>query len=137
MSAENVLISLSAISFLMIAIIDLFNSSQFRSNKEKYEELLAEYRSHGFDIDIMTNYAVYFGSFANYQKIIWFVRLYKGVRIKFTRERYVQLEAYEFIQSLPDSRISWIMQLHRLYKIQAYIVTFWLAVTTVLLMLYK
>ncbi len=137
MSAENILIFLSAISFLIVVVIDLFNSRQFRRNKEKYEELLAEYRSHGFDIDIMTNYAIYFGTFANYQKIIWFVRLYKGVRMKFTRERYVQSEAYEFIQSLPDSRISWIMKLHRLYKIQAYIITFWLAITIVLLMLYK
>ncbi len=137
MNVENILIFLSAISFLIVIIIDLFNSSQFKSNKEKYEELLAEYRRHGFDIDIMTNYAVYFGSFANYQKIIWFVRLYKGVRMKFTHERYVQPEAYEFIKSLPHSRISWIMKLHRLYKIQAYIMTFWLLITFLLLLLYK
>ncbi len=134
---ESILLFLVISSFIAVVIIDLFNRYHFKKNEGKYEKLLDEYRSHGFDIDIMTNYAIYFGSFANYQKIIWFVRLYKGVRMKFTRERYVQSEAYEFIQSLPHSRISWIMKLHRLYKIQAYIITFWLAVTIVLLMLYK
>lgn len=134
---ESVLLFLWVSSFVAVVIIDTINRYQFKKNEEEYRRLLDEYLGHGFDIDIMTTYAVFFGSIANYQKIIWFVRLYKGVKMKFTRERYVQPEAYAFVQSLPDSRINWIIKCHRLYIIHAYIFTFWLSVSFAIFLLYK
>lgn len=134
---ENILLFLGVSLFVVAVTIDIFNRYQFKKNEEEYRRLLDEYLGHGFDIDIMTTYAVFFGSIANYQKIIWFVRLYKGVKMKFTRERYVQPEAYAFVQSLPDSRINWIIKCHRLYIIHAYIFTFWLSVCFAIFLLYK
>ncbi len=68
----------------------------------------------------------FFGSVANYQKIIWFVRLYKGVKMKFTKDRYVQKEAYQFVKLLPEERIGWLLKVHQLYIIQFYLTALWI-----------
>ena len=54
--------------------------------------------------------------------------------MKFTKDRYVQKEAYQFVQSLPENKIKWMLRLHRLYKIQAYIIVLWLIVCGALYM---
>ncbi len=48
--------------------------------------------------------------------------------MKFTKGRNVKGEAYQFVQSLPEDRISWMLKLHRLYIIQAMLFTLWLVV---------
>ncbi len=118
----------------MVVFIDLYCSYYFKKNKKSYDMLLSEYRGLNLDLDMITNHAVFFGSLVNYQKIIWFVRLYKGVKMKFTKDRYVQKEAYQFVQSLPENKIKWMLRLHRLYKIQAYIIVLWLIVCGALYM---
>ncbi|KUQ79661.1 hypothetical protein AWI28_05350 [Enterobacter genomosp. O] len=119
---------LIVVLFLIVVIMDRFSSRFFKKHENDYNQLLSDYRRKGYDLDLVTNYASFFGSLANYQKIIWFVRLYKGVKMKFTHERPVQEEAYKYVQSLPDERIGWILKLHRRYKLQALIFTLWLIV---------
>jgi hypothetical protein len=114
--------------FLVVVIMDLFSSRYFKKHEADYNQLLSDYRRKGYDLDLVTNYASFFGSLANYQKIIWFIRLHKGVKMKFTRDRLVQEEAYKYIQSLPDEKIAWMLKLHRRYKLQALIFTLWLIV---------
>jgi hypothetical protein len=125
---ENLLLFLIVALFLIVVIMDFFSSRYFKKHEADYNELLADYRRKGYDLDLVTDVASFIGSLANYQKIIWFVRLYKGVRMKFTRERFVQEEAYKYVQSLPEERIGWILKLHRRYKLQALIFTLWLIV---------
>lgn len=125
---ENLLLFLIVALFLIVVIMDFFSSRYFKKHEADYNELLADYRRKGYDLDLVTDVASFIGSLANYQKIIWFVRLYKGVRMKFTRERFVQEEAYKYVQSLPAERIGWILKLHRRYKLQALIFTLWLIV---------
>ena len=127
-SIDYLLLFLIVVLFLAIGIMDLFNSRFFKEHEADYNQLLSEYRRKGYDLDLVTDYASFFGSLANYQKIIWFVRLYKGVKMKFTRERLVQEEAYKYVQSLPEERIGWMLKLHRRYKLQALIFTLWLIV---------
>ncbi len=91
----------------------------------------------GYDLDLVTNYASFFGSLANYQKIIWFVRLRKGVKMKFTKDRNVQDDAYKFVQALPEERIGWILKLHRRYKVQALLFTLWLLIGIIFLNVVK
>ncbi|HBM2489933.1 TPA: hypothetical protein LUX50_004011, partial [Enterobacter hormaechei subsp. xiangfangensis] len=79
----------------------------------------------------------FFGSLANYQKIIWFVRLRKGVKMKFTKDRNVQDDAYKFVQALPEERIGWILKLHRRYKAQAFLFTLWLLIGIIFLNVVK
>jgi len=119
---------LIVVLFLIVVIMDRFSSRFFKKHENDYNQLLSDYRRKGYDLDLVTNYSSFFGSLANYQKIIWFVRLYKGVKMKFTHERPVQEEAYKYVQSLPDERIGWILKLHRRYKLQALIFTLWLIV---------
>ena len=114
--------------FLVVVIMDLFSSRYFKKHEADYNQLLSDYRRKGYDLDLVTNYASFFGSLANYQKIIWFIRLHKGVKMKFTRDSLVQEEAYKYIQSLPDEKIAWMLKLHRRYKVQALIFTLWLIV---------
>lgn len=118
---------LFSIIFLLAILVSLSiaNARFIKKNEHKYNVLLSKYRQRGLDIDLVTNVASYFGALALYQKIIWFVRLHKGVRMKYTKERYVQPEAYHFVQSLPQDKIGWILTLHRRLIIQFAIVTLW------------
>ncbi|HDR2535480.1 TPA: hypothetical protein QCI11_000755 [Enterobacter ludwigii] len=125
---ENLLLLLTVGLFLVVVIMDLFSSRYFKKHEADYNQLLSDYRRKGYDLDLVTNYASFFGSLANYQKIIWFIRLHKGVKMKFTRDSLVQEEAYKYIQSLPDEKIAWMLKLHRRYKVQALIFTLWLIV---------
>lgn len=134
---ENVLLFVIIILFFIGIIMDVLSSRLFKKHQGDYKKLLADYRRTGFDLDLTTNYASYFGSLANYQKIIWFVRLYNGVKMKFTKDRYVQDEAYQFIQSLPEERIGWILKLHRRYKLQAVIFALWITLGAMFLMFVK
>lgn len=125
---DYLLLFLIVFLFLIVVVMELFSSRYFKKHEADYNQLLSDYRRKGYDLDLVTNYASFFGSLANYQKIIWFVRLYKGVRMKFTHERFVQEEAYKYVRSLPDERIGWMLKLHRRYKIQALIFILWLIV---------
>ena len=125
---DYLLLFLVVVLFLIVVVMELFSSRYFKKHEADYNQLLSDYRRKGYDLDLVTNYASFFGSLANYQKIIWFVRLYKGIRMKFTYGRPVQEEAYQYVQSLPDERIGWILKLHRRYKFQALIFTLWLIV---------
>ncbi|WEF30328.1 hypothetical protein PYR66_11840 [Klebsiella aerogenes] len=128
MKLEILLLVLVVILFFIVVIMDFLSSRFFKKHESDYNRLLSEYRQKGYDLDLMTNYASFFGSLANYQKIIWFVRLRKGVKIKFTSDRYVQNEAYQYIQNLPGEEIDWILKLHRRYIIQALIFTLWIVI---------
>ena len=123
--------------FLMVVIMDLISSRYFKKHETEYNQLLSEYRQKGYDLDLVTNYASFFGSLANYQKIIWFVRLRKGVKMKFTKDRNVQDDAYKFVQALPEERIGWILKLHRRYKVQALLFTLWLLIGIIFLNVVK
>jgi len=57
------------------------------------------------------------GFYANYQKISYFMRLYHGVKMRFSRNEYVEREAYEFVQNQSIEKIGWMVFLHKLYKI--------------------
>lgn len=123
--------------FLMVVIMDLISSRYFKKHEVEYNQLLSEYRQKGYDFDLVTNYASFFGSLANYQKKIWFVRLRKGVKMKFTKDRNVQDDAYKFVQALPEERIGWILKLHRRYKAQALLFTLWLLIGIIFLNVVK
>jgi len=137
MKLDVVLLVLGFFFFAVTVIIGLFASRFFKKHEAQYGDLLSEYRARGFDIDLMTNYLSFFGSFFNYFKIIWFVRLYKGVQMKFTRDRQVQPEAYHFIQTLPAVKIDWMLKLHRLYIMQFITTTFWFVAFGLFHILYK
>lgn len=136
-NVENILLFLIVVLLLIVVIMDLVSSRYFKRHETEYNLLLSEYRQKGYDLDLVTNTASFFGSLANYQKIIWFVRLRKGVKMKFTKDRNVQDDAYKFVQALPEERIGWILKLHRRYKIQALFFTLWLLIGIIFLNLVK
>lgn len=137
MSFESFLLFIMVFLLVVLVIFSVFNAIFFRKNKNKYDALLAEYCQQGLDLDLITKVAFHFGHLVDYQKILWFVLLYKGVKIKYTKERYVQPEAYQFVQSLPDEKIDWILKLHRLYLIHFAIMTLWFLDLFVLFVFYK
>ena len=134
---ENILLFLIVVLFLLVVIMDFISSRYFKKHEAEYNQLLSEYPQKGYDLDLVTNYALFFGSLANYQKIIWFVRLRKGVKMKFTKDRNVQDDAYKFVQALPEERIGWILKLHRRYKAQALLFTLWLLIGIIFLNVVK
>lgn len=136
-NVANILLFLIVVLFLLVVIMDFISSRYFKKHEAEYNQLLSEYRQKGYDLDLVTNYASFFGSLANYQKIIWFVRLRKGVKMKFTKDRNVQDDAYKFVQALPEERIGWILKLHRRYKVQALLFTLWLLIGIIFLNVVK
>lgn len=67
-SIDYLLLFLIVVLFLAIGIMDLFNSRFFKEHEADYNQLLSEYRRKGYDLDLVTDYASFFGSLANYQK---------------------------------------------------------------------
>jgi len=133
----NITLLFLVLLFINVVIMDVYSSRFFKKHESDYKWLLSEYRQKGYDLDLVTNYASFFGSLANYQKIIWFVRLRKGVKMKFTKDRNVQDDAYKFVQALPEERIGWILKLHRRYKAQALLFTLWLLIGIIFLNVVK
>ncbi|QJT81176.1 hypothetical protein C0557_14375 [Kosakonia sp. MUSA4] len=136
MTMQLALIILNILFILLLLIMTVVTSRYFKRHEVSYNELLTEYRSNGFDLDLVTNYSSFFGSLLNHHKIIYFVRLYKGVKMKFAPDRNVQPEAYAYIQQLPQEKMGWILRLHRLYMIQHTITGFWLCEMLIFIYLY-
>lgn len=65
---ENLLLILIVALFLIVVVMDLFSSRYFKKHEADYNQLLSDYRRKGYDLDLVTNYASFFGSLANYQK---------------------------------------------------------------------
>ncbi|WP_314421038.1 hypothetical protein [Pseudescherichia vulneris] len=137
MNFEFILLFIMVFLFIILILLNTFNVIFFKINQDNYNALLAEYCQKGLDLDLITKIAFYLGHFADLQKIVWFVLLYKGVRMKYTKERYVHPEAYQFVQSLPDEKIGWILKLFRLYMIGFAIVIFLFLDVFILLSVYK
>lgn len=134
---ENILLFLIVVLFLLVVIMDFISSRYFKKHEAEYNQLLSEYRQKRLRSRSGDKLRIIFGSLANYQKIIWFVRLRKGVKMKFTKDRNVQGDAYKFVQALPEERIGWILKLHRRYKAQAFLFTLWLLIGIIFLNVVK
>lgn len=93
-----------------------FAALWLKKNEKKYNSILDEFNRNGFDLDSVTRFSTGFGVLLVYQKIIYFVRLHKGVKMYHAKNKLVQKEAYEFIQCLPEDRIDWILKLHKFYR---------------------
>lgn len=103
--------------FFLLIILNFIAIVLFKRRESEYEALLAEFRMQGLEIDSVTIMASNFGFLATYQKIIYFVRLYKGVKMYRTRGKLVDANAYLFIKKQDENRISWILNLHSLYRV--------------------
>lgn len=137
MSFEFILLFMMIFLFIILILLHIFNVIFFKRNQGNYNALLAEYCQKGLDLDLITKVAFYLGHFVDLQKILWFVLLHKGVKMKYTQERYVQPEAYQFVQSLPEEKIGWILKRYRLYMIGFAVMMFLLLDILILLSFYK
>ncbi|WP_147194905.1 hypothetical protein [Pantoea sp. CCBC3-3-1] len=117
MSLEKGVIYTIVFLFFLLLILNLIAIILFKRKESEYEALLAEFRMQGFQIDSVTSMASNLGFLATYQKIIYFVRLYKGVRMYHTKGNLVHENAYLFIKKQDKNRIAWILKLHSLYRI--------------------
>ncbi len=116
MSMEIFTIGLIIFLFFLILFMMAFAALWFKKNEKKYNSILDEFNRNGFDLDSVTRFSTGFGVLLVYQKIIYFVRLHKGVKMYHAKKKLVQKEAYEFIQCLPEDRIDWILKLHKFYR---------------------
>ncbi|MFV9686034.1 hypothetical protein ACNY67_03975 [Pantoea sp. KXB45] len=114
MSWPCVLIYVSVISFLSSILLQVIAYVIFRKNANKFEEIIGEFRSRKLDLDISTNVSYFLSASFHPLKISYFARLYKGVKLSHKSNKMVSKESYEFIQSLPDSEILWLVRLHNL-----------------------
>lgn len=57
MNMDNLLLFVVVALFLIVIIMDLFSSRYFKKHEHDYNQLLAEYRRKGYDLDLVTDYA--------------------------------------------------------------------------------
>ena len=67
---ENLLLFLTVVWLRFGVIMELFSSRYFKKHEADYNQLLSDYRRNGYDLDLVTNYASFFGSLKKNQKII-------------------------------------------------------------------
>ena len=94
MSLERVVIYTIIFLFFLLLILNIVAIVFFKRKESEYEALLTEFRMQGLEIDSVTSLASNLNFLATYQKIIYFVRLYKGVRMYYTKGRLVHEDAY-------------------------------------------
>ena len=58
---ENLSLFLIVVLLLVVVIMDLFSSRYFKKHEADYNRLLSDYRRKGYDLDLVTNYATFFG----------------------------------------------------------------------------
>jgi len=102
-----------SLSLIFIAfILQIFSYFLFKNNVHKYDELISEFRSRNLDLDIMTNIYSFFGPLFNANKIVYFVDLYNGRKMKLAKGKQISKQTYHFILSQPQGKISWMLKLH-------------------------
>lgn len=107
----------SVFLFFLIGLLHIYANFVFKRNKNKYDDFLDEYEQAGLQLDLTTKVASHMGFYANYQKLAFFMRLYRGEKIRFSRNEFVRREAYEFVQKQPSYKIGWMKGLLHLYRV--------------------
>ncbi len=106
----------TVVLFFLIGFLHIYAAFIFKKNKTKYEQFVSEYERAGLQLDLTTRVSGFMGFYANYQKLSFFMRLYHGVKMRFSKNEYVKREAYDFVQSQSRETIGWMIKLHALYK---------------------
>jgi len=113
------LISVSVVSFLISIVLQVISYIIFRKNAENFELLINEFHKRKLDLDFSTQVSSFFSPSFHPVKISWFARLYKGVKLQRRNNENVSQESYDFIQSLPEKEIGWLIRLHTLNMVTA------------------
>ena len=58
---ENLLLFLIVVLLLIVIIMDLLSSRYVKKHEADYNQLLSDYRRKGYDLDLVTDYASFFG----------------------------------------------------------------------------
>lgn len=114
MISYDVLFFLQIFLLLLAFGIHLYGVFLFNKNSSSYDDLINEFRNKGLQLDVMTNIASHFGGFFNEFKIMYFTRLYYGKKWYYKKNELVSAETYQFVQQLPEEKIDWIINLHRI-----------------------
>ncbi|WP_342754822.1 hypothetical protein AAGQ96_03130 [Pantoea sp. MBD-2R] len=117
MTLENFTAYMLIFLFFLLIMLYAVANIWFKKKESDYEEFLSQFRGKDLQLDTATRMASLCGSYANYQKIIYFIRLYKGVRMHWVRGELVHKEAYCFVQNLPPEKIAWMLSLHSFYRV--------------------
>lgn len=107
----------SVFLFFLIGFLHIYANFVFKRNKNKYDDFLGEYEQAGLQLDLTTKVSNYMGFYANYQKLSFFMRLYRGERMLFSRNEFVRKEAYDFVQNQSKDKIGWMKGLLNFYRV--------------------
>jgi hypothetical protein len=107
----------SVFLFFFIGFLHIYANFVFKRNKNKYDDFLDEYEQAGLQLDLTTKVSNHMGFYANYQKLSFFMRLYRGERMLFSRNEFVRKEAYDFVQKQSKDKIGWMKGLLNFYRV--------------------
>ncbi|MDF7659588.1 hypothetical protein PUG81_11450 [Erwiniaceae bacterium L1_54_6] len=103
--------------FFLIGFLHIYANFVFKRNKNKNDDFLDEYEQAGLQLDLTTKVSNHMGFYANYQKLSFFMRLYRGERMLFSRNEFVRKEAYDFVQKQSKDKIGWMKGLLNFYRV--------------------
>jgi len=117
----NLLLSTSITIIAIGCLLQIYAFFLFRKNKENFEFILNEFQRLNLQLDFTTQVATHFSMLFHHNKVSYFARLYKGVNMYHNRNEMVSADTYAFVQNLPADKIKWLLQLHKINLISAFL----------------
>jgi len=121
MNMSNSLFIISVLAYLISFVLLIIGYLSFKKNSSLYNEILEEMRQKEFHLDLMTNTSRYFNASFQPLKIAYLARVYRGVELYHDKNVKVSKATYDYIQSLPRGKIIWLVYLHYMNLIAAFL----------------
>ena len=121
MNMSNSLFIISVLAYLISFVLLFVGYFSFKKKSSIYDEILEKMREKEFHLDLITNTSRFFNASFQPLKIAYIARLYRGVELYHDKNVKVSKATYDYIQSLPKSKITWLVYLHYMNLIAAFL----------------
>ena len=121
MTSSLLLAIINALSLLIFFCIHYLMVMKFKRVEDKYVALFDDYTQQGFFLDRITFASRFLNRHFVDFKIIFFIRLYRGVKMKEKRNKSVGEDCYRFMRDKHKSEVQWLLDFykHHLFSLYA------------------
>ncbi|WP_017347169.1 hypothetical protein [Pantoea sp. A4] len=113
MTSILLLAIVNSLSLAIFLCIHYLMVMKFKHIEDKYAVLFDDYTQQGFFLDRIALASRFLSHHFVDFKILFFIRLYRGVKMKEKRNKYVDEACYRFMQDKPKSEVQWMLDLYK------------------------
>lgn len=113
MTSSLLLAMVNLLSLAISLCIHYLMAMKFHRIEDKYVVLFDDYTQQGFFLDRITLASRFLSHHFVDFKILFFIRLYRGVKMKEKRNKYVDEACYRFMQNKSRSEVKWMLDLYK------------------------